>query len=270
MLSNDIKEFVKKLEFTGGKYSARDTFKDVITLAVYFINATMLNSKEYAKKFDDIMKKYTINEQRKIWQILLDLINLYNKQIEVTDIMTLIFEELGLGNKNTGQFFTPTSVSILANKITLDSNDIEKDIKEEGYTTFHEPSAGAGGMILVFANELKDKGYDTYRNLYVEAWDIDVLCAYMTYLQLSMYDIPAKVINGDILLLKENLTLYTPAYYMFRQLQKEGKLTVPLCGICKKEIDGKVYTSEMYNNKKLCKQCYSTEKCFLLMKKLMK
>ena len=62
MISNDVKEFVKKLNFSGGKYSDRETFKDVITLVAYFINATMLNNKEYAKQFDDLMKKYTITK----------------------------------------------------------------------------------------------------------------------------------------------------------------------------------------------------------------
>ena len=81
---------------------------------------------------------------------------------------------------------------------------------------------GAGGMILAYAQELKNKGYKPSKNLYVQAWDIDILCTYMTFVQLSMYDIPAVVVNGDILSLKENFILCTPQYYLGGWFLKEG------------------------------------------------
>lgn len=259
MISNDVKEFVKKLNFSGGKYSDRETFKDVITLTAYFINATMLNNKEYAKQFDELMKKYTSDEQKQVWQVLLELIELYNKQEQANDIMTEVFSELGLGNKNTGQFFTPTSISDFMSEITATNIDLKQEINRKGYITLHEPACGAGGMILAFARRIKDADFETWRNLYVEAWDIDVLCTYMTYLQLSLYDIPAKVVNGDTLSLKENFVLYTPAYYVFKYLEKEGKLTVPICSYCKKEIVEEPKMSQINEGKKLCAQCYKTE-----------
>lgn len=109
-----------------------------------------------------------------------------NKQIEVTDIMTLVFEELGLGNKNTGQFFTPTAISDMMAQITISDMELEQHIKSKGYVGFHEPATGAGGMILAFAREVKIKGFDTYRNLYVEAWDIDILCTYLDRIYYSI------------------------------------------------------------------------------------
>ena len=73
---------------------------------------------------------------------------------------------------------------------------------------------GAGGMILSYAKMLAEEDYNPSKVLYVEAWDIDLLCTFMTYVQLAMYDIPAKVVNGDTLQLKENFVLYTPQYYL--------------------------------------------------------
>ena len=140
MLRKDIQEFVKKLEFTGGKYSASDIFRDIITLSAYFINATMLDNKEYAKEFDKLMAKYTITEQKQMWQIMYDLIELYQKQREANDIMTEVFAELGLENKNTGQFFTPASVSNCMAEIVVGSKALDEEIKKYGYTTFHEPT----------------------------------------------------------------------------------------------------------------------------------
>ena len=110
--------------------------------------------------------------------------------------MTEVFSKLGLGNKNTGQFFIPTNVSTMMAKIVVGEVDLKQEINQKGYVTFHELACGAGGMILAYAREVKDSGFDTWRNLYVEAWDINVLCTYMTYLQLSLYDITAKVVAG--------------------------------------------------------------------------
>lgn len=270
MLDTDIKTFVERLKFTNGKYDTRQIFSDLITLAVYFINATMLNNKKYASEFDNVMRKYTIQEQQEMWSMLIELYELYGKQREPIDIMTEIFSDIGLGNKTTGQFFTPTHISEMMTEIVVSNNEIEKDIEKNGYITLHEPTCGAGGMILAYAKELKNKGYDTYRNLYVIAWDIDILCTYMTYLQLSMYDIPAVVVNGNTLSLKEKHTFYTPAYYVFEHLKKAGKLNVPTCSYCKEIINGEVYNSKLQPNAKLCTQCYSSEKRILLLKEFSK
>lgn len=266
-MSEDIKKFYKKLQFTNGKYDEREIFKDIIMLTSTFIIATMLNDKKQAEEFDNMMKKYTIKEQQELWYIMIELVQLYQKQQEAKDIMTLIFNELGLGNKNTGQFFTPTHISdFMAKVISID----EKGIEENGYVTLHKPTCGAGGMILAYAREVNAKGYSTSRNLYVEAWDIDILCTYMTFLQLALYDIPAKVVNGDTLALKEKFVLYTPAYFIFRQLEKEGKLNVKLCSYCKKEINkDEIKTSKIDSTKKICKECYEKDKVLEVVKDLM-
>jgi len=77
-------------------------------------------------------------------------------------------------------------------------------------------------MILAYAREIKAKGYKPHKVLYVNACDIDILCTYMTYVQLSMYDIPAVVVNGNTLTLEEKLILYTPQYYQGCWFLKDG------------------------------------------------
>ena len=210
------------------------------------------------------MKKYSIDEQKYIWQMILELTELYNKQYESYDILGEIFNYLNMGNAKTGQFFTPTPIS----KAIAQINSInEKEIQEKGYMYLHEPACGAGGMILAVANNLQSKGYDTYRNLFVECWDIDKSCAMMTFIQLSLYDIPARVIWGDTLLLKPNEIFYTPAYFVFEQLKKDGKLTVPLCDICGNEIK-EMRHSAFKPEFKICSQCYVAEQKILLMQKI--
>ena len=213
-MNSDIKSFVKNLEFTNGKYDVKDIFREVISLTTFIIQAYMIGNKEYQEYYNTLLKKYTEEEQLKLKELVLELAEIYNKQTEPVDLMTDIFGELGLGNKHTGQFFTPTNISDLMAKIVGIDANTESDISKYGYTTLHEPTSGAGGMILAYARELKSKGYNPSKNLFVVAWDIDILCTYMTYVQLSMYDIPAVVVNGDTLALKEHFTLYTPQYYL--------------------------------------------------------
>lgn len=150
--------------------------------------------------------------------MLLELSELLKKQDKPYDILGEIFNNLNMGNVKSGQFFTPQNIS---KAIALINTIDEKEIQKQGYISLHESACGAGGMVLAFAEELQEKGYDTYRNLFVQCWDIDKNCAMMTFLQLSFYDIPAQIIWGDTLALKPNEIFYTPAYFVFEQLRKE-------------------------------------------------
>lgn len=235
-MNSDIKSFVKNLEFTNGKYDVKDIFREVISLTTFIIQAYMIGNKEYQEYYNTLLKKYTEEEQLKLKELVLELAEIYNKQTEPVDLMADIFGELGLGNKHTGQFFTPTNISDLMAKIVGIDANIESDISTKGYATLHEPTSGAGGMILAYARELKDKGYNPSKNLFVVAWDIDILCTYMTYVQLSMYDIPAVVTNGDTLALKEHFTLYTPQYYLGMWNLKTNQIKSNIENVDKEEI----------------------------------
>lgn len=221
MENNDLKQFIELLDFSHGKYDTKTIFKDIVSLETYFIQAAIMGQREYGDKFNELMKKYTLKEQEQMKKNLIELTSLYCKQVEPVDILGEIYNRLQFYNKNTGQFFTPTYVSDMMAKIMIDVNDIEKTINEFGYISVHEPCAGAGGLILSYAKELKAKGYNPSKYMYVNAWDIDVICTYMTYIQLFMYDIPATVVCGDTLSLKENFVLNTPLYY--RAMERERK-----------------------------------------------
>lgn len=48
----------------------------------------------------------------------------------------------------------------------------------------------------------------------VTATDVDIKCVWMTYLQLSLYGIPAVVIHGNSLSMQEHSRWYTPVYIL--------------------------------------------------------
>ena len=85
------------------------------------------------------------------------------------------------------------------------------------------------GMILGFAKALKSRGINYQQNLFVDATDISPTCVYMTYIQLSLYGIPAIVHCGDTLSLKMNFQMETPFFFtnywkfskIFRQSSEE-------------------------------------------------
>ena len=88
---------------------------------------------------------------------------------------------------------------------------------------------GAGGMILSFAKALKDADINYQQQLLVISCDIDSLCAFITYIQLFLYGIPAIVRCGNSLTneVKFELKTYTfiMQYFKFRKffLMKKNK-----------------------------------------------
>ena len=92
--------------------------------------------------------------------------------------------------------------------------DLKNEVDNKGFITLAEPCCGSGGMIIAYAETMKEKGYNYQHQLYVEAVDIDEICFKMAYIQLSLYGIPAKVVRGDSITLRFFEVLYTPFYFL--------------------------------------------------------
>ena len=100
--------------------------------------------------------------------------------------------------------------------------DIQKiDPESTEPITLSEPSCGGGGMIIATAKVLRDNGINFQRRLRVVAQDLDWKGVYMTYLQLSLLGIQARVVQGDTLCnpydperTPRSHILETPAYMM--------------------------------------------------------
>lgn len=135
---------------------------------------------------------------------------------EPYDILGTVFHELKLHNKWKGQFFTPDSVSrLMAALAGIDS------LPENGFITVNEPTCGAGGLILGAVYQLKQRNQDYQHHALFVAQDIDIRCVWMCYIQMSLFRIPAIVVHGDSLAVKEWEHWCTPGIYA---LDFEGKL----------------------------------------------
>ena len=123
---------------------------------------------------------------------------------------------LNVLHEGMGQFFTPSCVAGLLSRICLpDADTIRTHIARHGYISSMDPAAGSGGLLIALAKRVRDTGFDPKFNLFVEATEKDALAWRMCYVQLSSYDIPARVILGDSLTLEHSRVLYTPAYHQF-------------------------------------------------------
>lgn len=128
---------------------------------------------------------------------------------EINDYLGQIYMEGNMGNKSTGQFFTPFHLAELV--AMMQPNDPEQKV------IVNEPACGGGGMVLAKAKAIQTAGGNYQDTLKVIAQDLDWTGVYMTYTQLSMAGINAVVIQGDTLTGEKAGALqkfYTPLYVL--------------------------------------------------------
>lgn len=127
------------------------------------------------------------------------------------DILGPMFHEMALHNKWKGQFFTPQDVCDLMAAVTVGNNNIATG---KGYITVCEPTCGSGAMLFGMAKQVLKQEFSISDNMVAFATDVDLRCVHMTYIQLSLYGIPAVVTHGNSLTLEEWSHWYTPAYVL--------------------------------------------------------
>ena len=183
---NYTKEIIKTIDRMSGSKSSFQVFCDWIKCTALSIVQSVYHSEKREQQFLEIIKEYPKDEFTKMTGMLTETF-----ESEFGDVLGNLFMMSGWGNKNTGQFFTPYSLS-LACASTQRYSDAE-------ILKMNEPSAGAGGMIIAVAQSMKVQGINYQKNLRVVAQDLDWNAFYMCYIQLSLLGIDAKCVQGDTL-----------------------------------------------------------------------
>lgn len=88
------------------------------------------------------------------------------------------------------------------------------ELPNEGYYTLNDPTCGSGSLLLASVDCLVRRGVNPSEQLVIQASDLDITCVQMTYIQLSLYGVPAVIIRGDVLTLQEYDRWYTSAYLL--------------------------------------------------------
>jgi type I restriction-modification system DNA methylase subunit len=100
-----------------------------------------------------------------------------------------------MGNENLGQYFTSNNVTNMMANIIINPGDI----KPGHILTIYDLCCGSGGMLINAAGLLKIHNYNYQRNAFFKAKDIDLICCYMTFIQLSLLVMSAIIICGNSL-----------------------------------------------------------------------
>lgn len=207
-----LKKFMAKLQSLDRSRSLTIVFKDFLTLCTCSLAQTFYRSDELEQKYLQTVKQYTKEQAEEFSKLLAFLVMALEEKYQ--DFLGEVFMRLNLGNSAIGQYETPYTVSKFMAEINFSELEISQKIVNNHLITLSEPCCGSGGMIIAFAETMKEHNFNYQKHLYVEAIDIDEISFMMAYIQLTLLGIPAKVIQGDTLTLKFQQVLYTPFYFL--------------------------------------------------------
>lgn len=205
-----LKEFMAKLQSLDKSKRIYEVLKDFLTLSTCALAQPFYRSDEIEQTYLDTVRKYTKEQAEEFSQLLAFLIGALTEKHQ--DFLGHVYMQLNLSNTAKGQFFTPYHISQLMSEINF--IEVEEKLKDQEFITLSDPCCGSSGMIIAFAGTMKNKGYNYQNQLFVEVIDIDEMCFMKSYIQLSLYGIPARVMLGDSLALKFSKVLYTPFYFV--------------------------------------------------------
>lgn len=94
--------------------------------------------------------------------------------------------------RGRGEFFTPSAVSLMMAKMTMEQADVPLD----GPLECMEPACGAGGMILAAAQVFAERGISPLRMRWT-AIDLSKTSCDMTFVNTTLWGVPCVVVHGD-------------------------------------------------------------------------
>ena len=126
------------------------------------------------------------------------------------DLLGDVYMRLNLGNKNTGQFFTPYHVAEAMAELNLDERMVRDAIREHGYLTVNEPAAGGGANVIGCAHVLRKMGVNYQTDAWFVCQELSELTALTCYVQMSILGMAGIMQIGDTLRMDFHHSLYTP------------------------------------------------------------
>lgn len=109
------------------------------------------------------------------------------------DVLGEIFRELKLYEQDAGQVFTLQHTADISGELAFDETLIRNEIARQGFVTIMENCCGSGALVLGSLNALLEMNINPCHFAFVRAADIDERCIKMTFIQLSLYCIPAVI-----------------------------------------------------------------------------
>ena len=204
---------IKTLRTLGMRHGLWQVFRDMVAMSAIAISNAVdkrnfeVREAEYMK----IVGKYTKDEANSLshcFALIVMALDLGGFQ----DFMGELFMELELGDSWKGQYFSPFHLCSAMARMTM--QDAEKIINEKGYVSLADPCIGGGAMVIAAAESLQLQGINYQQTMFVSAQDIDIVAVHMSYIQLSLFHIPAIVYHGNSLSGEIWSQWVTPAYIL--------------------------------------------------------
>jgi len=203
------RRFIREFQLTARYHHRWDVFRDFISLVAGELDIARIRTPGNivaSRKICDSYQAADLERFHVLFSLLISAL-----QGKYHDFLGSVFMELELGSGDMGQFFTPYPVARLLAQLLLD--DTLQQLKSCPWVTLNEPTSGAGGMVIAFAESMLDKGLNPSAQLMAVTTDIDPTAADMTFIQLSLLGIPAVVNTGNTLSLSVSRTRCTPVWY---------------------------------------------------------
>lgn len=217
-----IQEILKLFDNCPIKYSNAEIISDVFELGALSVSNQVDHRKCVYKRreerFKEIAEKYKADFKfiqtvfSKIYALLITQTNPRNR---FNDWLGDLYMKSFTQSSKAGQFFTPYHVSKACALMSIDPKAVQAAKDGDKIITIHEPTVGAGGMVIAALDVLYNEHRFNYtRNAFVDCGDIDKRCVHMTYLQLALAGVPAVVFHRDGLSLETWDCFHTPALCM--------------------------------------------------------
>lgn len=201
------KEFIKLFNQVARYHSRYEVFRDMVTIQAYSLHNAVAYHQPFEDEYFRIIKRYEKDDIKKMAHLLGHVVEAL--EAGFCDFLGSVYMELEISNKQCSQYFTPYHLSSLMAKLTAPTEIDDK-------VTVQEPACGAGGMVIAFAEALKDNNINYQTKLWIQAIDVDEMVACMAYIQMSLLHIPGEVVVGNTLSGEVRKVLKTPAHYLGR------------------------------------------------------
>ncbi|MCY1718519.1 N-6 DNA methylase [Microbacterium sp. SL62] len=197
----------------GGARRIGEVFRDFCELTALCFRSAVDRGHgfdERRDRFSAVAGKYSTEEMQRFDQVLDGLVA--TLEAGFTDALGELYMSLDLGNERLGQFFTPYDLSLVTAKLTI--GDTLPLLVDRDFITVSEPASGSGGMIIALAHALRDEGVNYQQRIHVTATDLDPMAVFMTYVQLTLINVPALVVHGNTLTQERFDVWPTPAHVL--------------------------------------------------------
>lgn len=207
------RELIALLKKVAEKHGIHETFTTFLELSALSISNRFDTQHflERKKRYLEIIGGFSKQEQICFAEMFSQLVLALRHEAQsdtFSDVLGTIYHELGLHNKWKAQFFTPMSVCDMMGRMTLGNPRYKEHI------SVLEPCVGSGAMVLGFVNAMVTEKLNWTKRLTVKGIDSDLKCVHMSYLQFSIYGIPAVIVHGNSITSEEWSHWYTPMYFI--------------------------------------------------------